>query len=132
MLEDEYGIGGDGDGWFELLRPQDMTRACGDVGDGAMMEWTEIVKVVEERLGLGASWLPTSYAQREHSATPKQENEAPHLGCPRVAGRTPGWSAIRDSTVFGYADREPCLSHGPPEASAPHNANASLPGRITK
>lgn len=25
---------------------------CGDVGSGAMMEWTEIVKVIEDRLGL--------------------------------------------------------------------------------
>ena len=47
------GPAGDGDGWFEVLRPQQKTLACGDVGDGAMMEWTEIVKVVEERLGLG-------------------------------------------------------------------------------
>lgn len=55
VLEEEYGVGpaGDGDGWFEVLRPQQKTLACGDVGDGAMMEWTEIVKVVEERLGLG-------------------------------------------------------------------------------
>lgn len=55
VLEEEYGVGpaGNGDGWFEVLRPQQKTLACGDVGDGAMMEWADIVKVVEERLGLG-------------------------------------------------------------------------------
>ena len=54
VLEDEYGVGNaDGTGWFEVLAPQKKTLACGDVGDGAMMEWTEIVRVVEERLGLG-------------------------------------------------------------------------------
>ncbi|KAK8073397.1 thymidylate synthase [Apiospora phragmitis] len=54
VLEDEYGVGNaDGSGWFEVLAPQKKTLACGDVGDGAMMEWTEIVQAVEERLGLG-------------------------------------------------------------------------------
>ncbi|KAK6839115.1 hypothetical protein PG989_016580 [Apiospora arundinis] len=54
VLEDEYGVGNaDGTGWFEVLAPQKKTLACGDVGDGAMMEWTEIVRVVEDRLGLG-------------------------------------------------------------------------------
>ncbi|KAI0885801.1 flavoprotein [Annulohypoxylon maeteangense] len=43
---------GDDGGWFEVLRPQSKTLACGDVGDGAMMEWKEIVAVIEERLGL--------------------------------------------------------------------------------
>ncbi|KAJ1326281.1 phosphopantothenoylcysteine decarboxylase [Microdochium nivale] len=45
----------DHDGWFEVLRPQHKILACGDVGDGAMMEWTEIVAVIEERLGLAIS-----------------------------------------------------------------------------
>ncbi|OTB01192.1 hypothetical protein M426DRAFT_323702 [Hypoxylon sp. CI-4A] len=40
------------EGWFEVLRPQQKTLACGDVGDGAMMEWTRIVAVIEDRLGL--------------------------------------------------------------------------------
>ncbi|SPO06044.1 probable halotolerance protein HAL3 (contains flavoprotein domain) [Cephalotrichum gorgonifer] len=39
-------------GWFEVLRPIEKSLACGDVGSGAMMEWTEIVKIVKERLGL--------------------------------------------------------------------------------
>ncbi|KAK8024513.1 hypothetical protein PG993_012579 [Apiospora rasikravindrae] len=55
VLEDEYGVGNaDGTGWFEVLAPQKKTLACGDVGDGAMMEWSEIVRAVEERLGLGS------------------------------------------------------------------------------
>ncbi|ORY68947.1 flavo protein [Pseudomassariella vexata] len=54
VLDEEWGIGknGKGEGWFEVLRPQQKTLACGDVGDGAMMEWKEIVSVIEERLGL--------------------------------------------------------------------------------
>lgn len=41
------------DGWFEVLQPKSKALACGDVGDGAMMEWTNIVAVIEERLGFG-------------------------------------------------------------------------------
>lgn len=54
VLEDEYGVGNaEGTGWFEVLAPQKKTLACGDVGDGAMMEWSEIVRAIEERLELG-------------------------------------------------------------------------------
>lgn len=42
----------EGDGWFEVLRPQRKVLACGDAGDGAMIEWTQIVTAIEERLGL--------------------------------------------------------------------------------
>ncbi|KAI2473123.1 flavoprotein [Annulohypoxylon bovei var. microspora] len=42
----------DAGGWFEVLKPQSKTLACGDVGDGAMMDWKDIVTVIEERLGL--------------------------------------------------------------------------------
>jgi phosphopantothenoylcysteine decarboxylase len=54
VLEEEWGVGktGDGNGWFEVLRPQQKTLVCGDVGDGAMMEWTEIVSVIQDRLSL--------------------------------------------------------------------------------
>ncbi len=38
--------------WIEVLRPVEKTLACGDSGDGAMREWTEIVSVIEERLNL--------------------------------------------------------------------------------
>ncbi|KAI0972259.1 putative flavoprotein [Xylaria arbuscula] len=44
----------EGDGWFEVLRPQRKVLACGDAGDGAMIEWTHIVTAIEERLGLVA------------------------------------------------------------------------------
>ncbi|RYP20321.1 hypothetical protein DL765_002884 [Monosporascus sp. GIB2] len=44
--------GDEGDGWFEVLRPQSKLLACGDRGDGAMCEWTEIVRVIEDRLSL--------------------------------------------------------------------------------
>ncbi|KAI0479717.1 putative flavoprotein [Xylaria cf. heliscus] len=42
----------EGDGWFEVLRPQSKVLACGDAGDGAMLEWSQIVTVIEDRLGL--------------------------------------------------------------------------------
>ncbi|KAH7356528.1 flavoprotein [Rhexocercosporidium sp. MPI-PUGE-AT-0058] len=48
VLEEEWG----GGGWFEVLRPMEKELACGDVGDGAMMDWKEIVKVIEARLEL--------------------------------------------------------------------------------
>ena len=36
--------------WFEILPPQVKALACGDVGQGGMCEWSEIVTVIEERL----------------------------------------------------------------------------------
>lgn len=45
-LEGEWG------GWFEVLRPVEKGLACGDVGGGAMRDWTEVVGVIERRLGL--------------------------------------------------------------------------------
>lgn len=39
-------------GWFKVLRPERKMLACGDVGDGAMREWTEIVLEIEQELGL--------------------------------------------------------------------------------
>ncbi|RYP47903.1 hypothetical protein DL768_006119 [Monosporascus sp. mg162] len=48
----EEGDDDEGDGWFEVLRPQSKLLACNDRGDGAMCEWTEIVRVIEDRLGL--------------------------------------------------------------------------------
>lgn len=54
LLEEEWGIDDDEDeGWVEVLRPVEKELACGDVGDGAMMDWNEIVTVIEARLGLG-------------------------------------------------------------------------------
>lgn len=39
--------------WIEVLQPQgSKVLACGDVGVGAMTEWTEVVKETEKRLGL--------------------------------------------------------------------------------
>ena len=51
--EEEWGMkSGDGTGWFEVLYPIEKAPACGDVGFGAMTEWTKIVKGVEQRPGL--------------------------------------------------------------------------------
>jgi phosphopantothenoylcysteine decarboxylase len=52
VLEEEWGVDGEGEGWFEVLRPMEKELACGDVGDGAMKDWREIVGVIEERLEL--------------------------------------------------------------------------------
>lgn len=57
VLEEEWGVDrddedGEGKGWIEVLRPVEKTLACGDTGGGAMREWSEIVEVVESRLGL--------------------------------------------------------------------------------
>ncbi len=52
LLEEDWAVDGKHDGWIELLRPVEKTLACGDAGDGAMREWTEIVSVIEERLNL--------------------------------------------------------------------------------
>ncbi|KAI1763854.1 flavoprotein [Hypoxylon sp. FL1150] len=51
--DDNAEVGENTDGWFEVLRPKSKALACGDVGDGAMMEWSSIVDVIEERLGFG-------------------------------------------------------------------------------
>lgn len=50
VLEGEWGV--ESGGWFEVLRPMEKVLACGDSGSGAMCDWKDIVKVVEERLGL--------------------------------------------------------------------------------
>jgi phosphopantothenoylcysteine decarboxylase len=39
-------------GWFEVLPPQVKTLACGDVGQGGMCDWNEIVAVIAKRLAL--------------------------------------------------------------------------------
>lgn len=57
VLSEDWGVreADDGtveSGWFEVLRPQEKSLACGDVGDGAMKEWTEIVDIIEARLRL--------------------------------------------------------------------------------
>lgn len=52
VLENEWGLDREGSGWIEVLRPVEKTLACGDAGDGAMREWTEIVSIIEERLNL--------------------------------------------------------------------------------
>ncbi|KAH0544709.1 hypothetical protein FGG08_001214 [Glutinoglossum americanum] len=56
VLEDEWGVDGHGTGWIEVLRPIEKELACGGVGDGAMREWGDIVKLIELRLGLNEDW----------------------------------------------------------------------------
>ena len=52
ILEEDWGIGEKKDGWIEVLSPMEKRLACGDSGDGAMREWSDIVSVIEERLHL--------------------------------------------------------------------------------
>ena len=52
VLEEDWAVDAEHLGWIELLRPVEKTLACGDVGDGAMREWSDIVSVIEERLSL--------------------------------------------------------------------------------
>lgn len=50
VLEEEWGI--EKGGWFEVLRPMEKVLACGDSGSGAMCDWKDIVRVIENRLRL--------------------------------------------------------------------------------
>ncbi|KAL8816990.1 MAG: hypothetical protein Q9191_008231 [Dirinaria sp. TL-2023a] len=52
ILEEEWGLVSTIEGWIEVLKPVEKTLACGDAGDGAMREWTEIVSIVEAWLDL--------------------------------------------------------------------------------
>ena len=52
ILEEDWGIKDNPDGWIEVVRPVEKTLACGDTGDGAMRDWTEIVTMIKARLGL--------------------------------------------------------------------------------
>lgn len=51
VLEGDWAV--EKGGWFEVLRPMEKVLACGDSGSGAMCDWKDIVKVIEERLRLG-------------------------------------------------------------------------------
>lgn len=50
VLEADWGD--DADGWVTVLRPMEKELACGDVGDGAMLDWREVVKALQSHLGL--------------------------------------------------------------------------------
>ena len=57
LLEEEWGVSGvnPDEGWYEVLRPQVKALACGDLGQGGMCDWHEIVAVIEKRLCLTTS-----------------------------------------------------------------------------
>ena len=52
VLEEDWGAGenGEGEGWITVLRPVEKELACGDVGDGAMMDWKAIVGKIGRHL----------------------------------------------------------------------------------
>lgn len=52
-LKSEWGSAPDG--WVRVLGPVEKGLACGDVGDGGMMEWSSIVAELEGFLGLNAT-----------------------------------------------------------------------------
>ncbi|KAI5283611.1 hypothetical protein KEM54_001993 [Ascosphaera aggregata] len=48
VLENDWGYKGeDSQGWFTVIRPMQKNLACGDVGNGAMESWTNVVNAVE-------------------------------------------------------------------------------------
>ena len=50
VLEGDWGV--DNDGWIRVVRPVEKELACGDVGDGAMRDWRDIVEIVADELQL--------------------------------------------------------------------------------
>ena len=48
VLEWDWGV--ENGGWIRVLRPIEKELACGDVGDGAMRDWREIVAAIESEL----------------------------------------------------------------------------------
>ena len=53
VLDEDWGD--NEDGWITILRPTEKELACGDTGDGAMMDWKEIVGRVTAYLQLDES-----------------------------------------------------------------------------
>lgn len=51
VLDEDWGEGEDG--WVTIFRPTEKELACGDTGDGAMMDWRQIVANIEDYLHLG-------------------------------------------------------------------------------
>lgn len=51
-LEQEWGAAedGKGEGWITVLHPMEKELACGDIGDGAMMDWRAIVSHIGKYL----------------------------------------------------------------------------------
>lgn len=60
ILKDEWGWSDSNlEGWVTVLQPMEKALACGDVGNGAMMDWKDIVRAVETHLELeGESTAP--------------------------------------------------------------------------
>jgi phosphopantothenoylcysteine decarboxylase len=53
ILQDEWGADTSKEtGWVTVLSPITKELMCGDVGDGAMMDWRDIVKTIETYLKL--------------------------------------------------------------------------------
>ena len=50
VLDEDWGDGENG--WVTILRPTEKKLACGDTGDGAMMDWKQIVGYIEDFLKL--------------------------------------------------------------------------------
>ncbi|KAJ5907967.1 hypothetical protein N7495_000649 [Penicillium taxi] len=53
ILEEEWGWSeSNPEGWVVVLHAIERSLACGDVGSGGMMLWTDIVQAIERHLGL--------------------------------------------------------------------------------
>ncbi|KAA8649227.1 hypothetical protein EYZ11_005913 [Aspergillus tanneri] len=56
ILHDEWGLSDSNkEGWVTVLYPVEKTLACGDNGNGAMMDWKDIVIAVEHHLSLDST-----------------------------------------------------------------------------
>ncbi|PYI10388.1 flavo protein [Aspergillus sclerotiicarbonarius CBS 121057] len=52
-LKDEWGVNADNnEGWVSVLHPIEKSLACGDTGNGAMLDWNVIVGIVEQYIGV--------------------------------------------------------------------------------
>ena len=53
VLEQDWGVATGG--WVKVLRPMEKELACGDVGDGAMLDWRRLVNHIEAHFKLPAT-----------------------------------------------------------------------------
>ncbi|PSK34331.1 hypothetical protein B9Z65_8657 [Elsinoe australis] len=63
-------------GWVKILAPIEKTLACGDIGGGAMMEWSSIVQKIETGLALAKSNPASVDAQLQNKAQALQQIDA--------------------------------------------------------
>lgn len=120
---------------YHVLGPIEKRLACGDVGQGAMLEWKEIVQVVVKRFGLerlvpSASVAPAvhPHPQRRPSAARDASLSARTFSAPSAARRPAPTPArdMRDPDAPGRRD-EPGAADGPAQRTAEEGRAAGPP-----